>query len=82
MCDINMVTLKQLEIYKQLTSSIRYFTLTFKTKDICFSLSIQCKDNNPNHPDHVKRKSPNQKMRYFKKRNLVLEKKLENPTLA
>ena len=39
MCEMNMVTLQQLEISKQLASSTKYVTLTFKTKDIDLTLS-------------------------------------------
>ena len=53
MFEMNMVTLLLLEISKKLTSSTKYLTLTFKTKDIYFRFSSQGKDDNPKHPDDV-----------------------------
>ena len=71
-----MLTLHLLEISKQLTSSTKYFTLNFKTNDICFSFSSQGEDITPKYPDHVKKKSRSQKRRDFKTiRKLFLEKK-------
>ena len=80
MCEINMLTLQLLEISKQLTSSTKYFTLNFKTKDIGFSFSRRGEDITPKYPGHVKKKSPSQKRRDFKTRKLFLEKKLEKST--
>ena len=82
MCEMNMVTLQQLEISKQLASSTKYLTFTLKTKDIDFSFSSQGKDNKPKHPDHVKKKSPSQKKRDFVRRNLFLEKKFEKSNMV
>ena len=79
---MNQVTLQLLEISKQLASSTKHFTLTFKNKDIDFSFSGQGIDNNPKHPDHVKKKSPSQKKSEFKRRKLFLEKKLEKYNMS
>ena len=63
-----MVTSQLLEISKQLATSPRCFTLTFKTKDIDVSFSSQGKDDNPKHPRHEKKKSPSQKKCDFQRR--------------
>ena len=77
-----MVTSQLLEISKQLATSPRSFKLIFKTKDIDFSFSSQGKDDNPKHPGHEKKKSPNQKQRDFQRRKQFLEKKLEKSNLS
>lgn len=76
------MTSQLLEITKQLATSTRSFTLTFKTKDVDFSFSSQGKDNNPKHPGHEKKKSPSQKKRDFQRRKQFLEKKLEKSNLS
>ena len=77
-----MVTSQLLEISKQLATSPRSFTVTFKTKDIDFSFSSQGKDDNPKHPGHEKKKSPSQKKRDFQRRKHFLENKLEKSNLS
>ena len=49
--------------------------------DIDFSFRSQGKDNNPKHPDHVKKKSQRKKKRDFERRNLF-EKKVEKSNMS
>ena len=49
--------------------------------DIDFSFSSQGKDNNPKHPDHVKKKSQRKKKRNFERRNLF-EKKVDKSNMS
>ena len=70
------------DISKQLGTSPRYLTLTFKNKDIDFSFSSQGKDDNPKHPGHEKKKLSSQKKRDFQRRKQFLEKKLEKSSLS
>ena len=81
MCEMDKMTAATFQAvgFKQ---SKKYFTVTFKTKDKDFSFIVQGKDDNPNHPDHMKKKSPSQKKRGFEIRNLFFENKLEKSHMS
>ena len=82
MCEVDKLTTQLLESSKQLAGSRKTFQLTLKTKDIFFSFTSQEKDVNHQASGKVKIKSPNQKMRDFKRRQLFLKKKLDTSTIS